>query len=279
MKKRVITGAFIVAAILILYLLPTKLARIVIAVACGILAAMSFKETIQLKDSHKPYPNYIIFLAILCLELLVLNRINASYIYTGASYGMIGLILLILGLPAIFDKKCHYTTKEAFYLIGQVIFLGLYFNLIMLIFNTSINKIAGKWIFLYLILISTMTDTFAMLIGSLIGKHKLIPHVSPKKSVEGSVAGSLIATVVASIYYYNVIGNNINILLLILITLTLSILGQIGDLFFSKIKRENGIKDFSNILPGHGGILDRLDSLSFIIFGFVAIFNFIYLFL
>ena len=123
----------------------------------------------------------------------------------------------------------------------------------------------------YLVLIAVFTDTFAMVIGCLIGKHKLIPDVSPKKSVEGSIAGSLVATSVASIFYYNIIGSNINIIVLIIMTLILSILGQLGDLFFSKIKRENNIKDYSNIMPGHGGILDRLDSLSFIILGYIII--------
>ena len=118
-----------------------------------------------------------------------------------------------------------------------------------------------------------MTDTFAMLIGCLIGKHKLIPKVSPKKSVEGSIAGSLLGTVIATLYYYNVITNNVNLLGLIVMTLFLTILGQLGDLFFSKIKRENDIKDFSNIMPGHGGILDRLDSLSFIVYGYIIIIN------
>ena len=130
----------------------------------------------------------------------------------------------------------------------------------------------NKWILLYLLLIATITDSFAMIIGSLIGKHKLIPHVSPKKSVEGSIFGSLVGTAIATIYYLNVIVKSAtfgNVLLIIFVTLILSILGQIGDLFFSKIKRENNIKDFSNIMPGHGGILDRLDSLSFIVLGYV----------
>ena len=120
-----------------------------------------------------------------------------------------------------------------------------------------------------------MTDTFAMLIGCLIGKHKLIPKVSPKKSVEGSIAGSILGTAIASIYYYNVITSNINIIALIIMTLFLSILGQLGDLFFSKMKRENNIKDFSNIMPGHGGILDRFDSMTFVIYGYIIIINII----
>ena len=178
---------------------------------------------------------------------------------------VIGLVLLTLLIPSIFDKKGEYTTKEAFYLAGTTIMVGLFFNLIMLVYNIN------RWELLYLLAIATMTDTFAMLIGCLIGKHKLIPDVSPKKSIEGSIGGSVVGTIIASIFYYNVISNNINIFILILMTLALTVLGQLGDLFFSKIKRENNIKDFSNIMPGHGGILDRIDSFSFIVFGYIII--------
>ena len=126
-------------------------------------------------------------------------------------------------------------------------------------------------LFLYLILIATITDTFAYVVGTLIGKHKLIPEVSPKKSIEGSIGGSIVGTAVATIFYYNLVSSNINIFVLIAITFVLTIIGQLGDLFFSKIKRENGIKDFSNIMPGHGGVLDRLDSIAFISLGYTLI--------
>ena len=265
MKKRVITAAILVAIVIALFLLPASIGRIAIAVAVGILAALAYKETLDLKESHKPYPKLITVLGFICMELMVFNSTNASYIYNGVSFGVIALIVLVLTIPAIFDKKGKYTTKEVLHLIGTTVMIGLFFNLLMLLFN------GNKWLLLYLVLVATMTDTFAMLIGCLIGKHKLIPDVSPKKSVEGSVAGSLVGTAIASIYYYNVVTNDINVLGLILMTLALTVLGQIGDLFFSKLKRENGIKDFSNLMPGHGGVLDRFDSLSFIMYGYIII--------
>lgn len=269
MKQRVITATILVAIAVVLFLLPTSIAKYAIAVGVSIIAALAYKETLGLTESHKPYPNIIKVLGFICMEMMVFNSINASYIYNGASFIAIGLTILLLVIPSIFDKKGKYTTKEAFYLIGSTLMIGIFFNLLMLIFN------ANKWLLLYLLLIATMTDTFAMLIGCLIGKHKLIPDVSPKKSVEGSIAGSLVGTIIASIYYYNIITNNINIIVLVLMTLTLSILGQLGDLFFSKIKRENDIKDFSNLMPGHGGILDRFDSMTFILYGYIIIINII----
>ncbi len=265
MKKRVITASLLVAIVVILFLLPANIARYAIAAGIAIVAALAYRETLDLKESHKPYPKLIKALGFICLELMVFNTTNASYIYNGASFAIIGITILLLLIPSIFDKKGKYTTKESFYLIGSTVVLGLFFNLLMLLFN------GNKWVLLYLLLIATMTDTFAMLIGCLIGKHKLIPDVSPKKSVEGSIAGSLLGTIIASIYYFNIISNEINIVLLILMTLALSILGQLGDLFFSKIKRENDIKDFSNLMPGHGGILDRFDSMTFILYGYIII--------
>ena len=273
MKKRVISAAVMVALLVVLFVLPKSISHIGIAVAVGLLAAQSYRDLLGLKESRKDYPKYINVLGFICLELMVFHRTMVPLTaFSGVNFMVIGLVLLTLLIPSIFDKKGEYTTKEAFYLAGTTIMVGLFFNLIMLVYNIN------RWELLYLLAIATMTDTFAMLIGCLIGKHKLIPDVSPKKSIEGSIGGSVVGTIIASIFYYNVISNNINIFILILMTLALTVLGQLGDLFFSKIKRENKIKDFSNIMPGHGGILDRFDSLSFIVLGYIVIINLINLF-
>ncbi len=273
MKTRVISAAIMVALILVLFLLPAKIGFIGIGVAVGLLAAQAYRELLGLKESRKNYPKYITVLGFLCMEFMVFHRFNAPLTaFSGINFMVIGLVLLLLLTPSIFDKKGEYTTKEAFHLAGTTIGIGLFFNLLMLIYNFN------RWELLYLLAIATMTDTFAMLIGCLIGKHKLIPDVSPKKSVEGSIAGSVIGTIISSILYYNIVSNEINILVLVLMTLVLTVLGQLGDLFFSKIKRENKIKDFSNIMPGHGGILDRFDSLTFIVYGYLVIINLISLF-
>ena len=118
-----------------------------------------------------------------------------------------------------------------------------------------------------------MTDTFAYFGGSLFGRNKLIPSISPNKTVEGSICGSLMGTIVGSIFYYFVIGGNL--IEIIIVSFILTILAQVGDLFFSSIKRYYKIKDFSNLIPGHGGVLDRLDSVLFVILGFLLYINII----
>ena len=105
------------------------------------------------------------------------------------------------------------------------------------------------------------TDTFAYLSGSLFGKTKLCPKLSPKKTVEGSLGGILGAIILTLIYakYFGVFP----VWKFVLLSLIGSIIAQIGDLTASKIKRLTGIKDFGFIMPGHGGVLDRFDSILF----------------
>lgn len=261
MKKRVISAVIALAIVIPLYIIGGIAFRLGVA----IIAAQAFRETLKLKESHNPYPGFITGMGFVGTELLVLLDNNASFIYTGVSLLSLSIIFLCVLIPSIFDEKGKYTTRDAFYLIGTMLLIGVFFNLLISL------RFADKWLLVYLLLISTMTDTFAYFVGSLIGKHKILPKVSPKKSVEGCIGGSVIGTAIASIFYYFVITNDINIFLLILMTFALTVLGQLGDFFFSKIKRENNIKDFSNIMPGHGGVLDRLDSITFITYGYIFI--------
>jgi len=118
-----------------------------------------------------------------------------------------------------------------------------------------------EWIFLTLLVIMGC-DTFAYFIGSRFGKHKLYPAVSPKKSIEGGIAG-LVGSVLAVCIANKTFLPQIGIVDGILIGLFLGVAGQLGDLFESLLKRACGVKDSGTMIPGHGGMLDRLDSLLF----------------
>lgn len=123
------------------------------------------------------------------------------------------------------------------------------------------------YMILVIVCFAWCTDIFAYLVGICIGKHKFAPNISPKKSIEGSVGGtvfSIIASLVAVFIYKGITGCQIDFILLLIYAFLCSIIGQIGDLTFSYIKRSYNIKDFGKLLPGHGGVLDRLDSLIFI---------------
>lgn len=109
------------------------------------------------------------------------------------------------------------------------------------------------------------SDTFAYFGGTLLGKHKLCPTISPKKTVEGAVFALLGGTAfgVAMIYLQRLWGANVSPLVLILLGLGCGLFSQFGDLFASLLKRWAGVKDFSSVFPGHGGIIDRIDSIMF----------------
>ncbi|MDN5353170.1 MAG: phosphatidate cytidylyltransferase, partial [Clostridiales bacterium] len=111
----------------------------------------------------------------------------------------------------------------------------------------------------YPFIIAFSTDTFAYAVGRLFGKTPLIPEVSPKKTVEGAIGGVIFCLIFS--YLYAVLFNPSFQFYAIFLGLTGSILSQVGDLMASKIKRVFGLKDFGKIMPGHGGILDRIDSL------------------
>ena len=124
----------------------------------------------------------------------------------------------------------------------------------------------GKILIWYVFISAWGTDIFAYCIGIKFGKHTF-SKISPNKSIEGCVAGTVGAVICMLIYTFicNTVWNmNINYILISVIGIILSLVGQIGDFAASSIKRYTGIKDFSNLIPGHGGMLDRIDSVIFI---------------
>jgi phosphatidate cytidylyltransferase len=122
--------------------------------------------------------------------------------------------------------------------------------------------------FAWIPFIAWVCDTCAYFAGRAFGRHKLVPVLSPKKTVEGAIGGIIGSVIVGAIFGFALYVNETHepwvILVLMLITFAGSILSQIGDLLASGIKREHGIKDYGNVIPGHGGIMDRFDSVIFV---------------
>lgn len=264
MKTRILSAIVLLSVIVPILILGNKYFSLAVAV----IALFAYRELLNLKYNKDKIPILIQILGMIITTFLVLANSFYSFEF-GLSYkGLIGVLLIFL-LPTLYYKKENYNTKDAFYMIGITLSISLIFNSFILIRNFK----SGLYVFIYLLIITVLTDTFAMFTGMLIGKHKLCPTISPKKSWEGSIGGSIIATASASFFYHKLI-NPINYKIII-ITLLLSIIGQLGDLVFSRIKRDNDLKDYSNIIPGHGGILDRLDSIIFVVICYVLLHSFI----
>ena len=261
MKKRILSAIVMLLICIPIIYFGDKSFRIGIAVV----SMLALREMIDLKKSHHKIPKLVELISYLALLFIVLAEYEGYSILFGITYKGIAILLLSILSLCLFYKKEEYTATDALVLIGTILLLGTAFNTMILVRNL------GLWDFCSLILIFILTDTFALFCGMAFGKHKLIPHVSPNKTWEGSIGGTLIATIGVSVFYHYLVSPvTWKIVLGILI---LSVIGQIGDLIFSKIKRENNIKDFSNLIPGHGGVLDRLDSTITIMLGYLIIYS------
>lgn len=196
------------------------------------------------------------FIAMIGMTLVVLSDQTLAFLpETLTVYnGLNGIVLLLL-FSTIINKK--YQVEEAALSLLGIAYIGYGFSAFIQV------RAVDPHLLMLILLVIWLTDTGAYLVGRKIGKTKLAPALSPNKTIEGSIGGTVLATIVAAIYL-SFVTFRYTYFPMLAIMILLSIAGQVGDLIESAIKRHFDVKDSGNILPGHGGILDRFDSMLFV---------------
>lgn len=249
MKTRVITAAVFVPVLLLSAWLGGIVFTLVMLLV-AILAGMEYGNMLRKRDYYFPLPLYIIGTVLLFAA--------AWFMTASAALLLIVLLILFLVCYSLFIfGKCK--MEEVALTFFSFIYIAFFVTCMVLL---RLHFADGLLLVLLVFIIQWITDTGAFLIGITLGKHKLAPLISPKKTIEGAVGG--VVTSLAVAIAFNLITHVLPMSWLIGIVFCGSICGQLGDLAESALKRWAGVKDAGNILPGHGGILDRFDSMLFI---------------
>ena len=243
------------------YLFPTLIALV---------ALFSVYELLRCVGLDKNYALAVpLYLAALAFPILtrVLYLNHAALIRAGVlailAFGVYFFSVLVFtyGKAESIEEEQRKTGRIALVYMTSVYIIGAYSAVIAL--RDTNPEFAGKFVYLIPFVFAWVTDTFAYFAGRLFGKHKLIPAVSPKKTVEGAIGGAIGCAVVAVLYGLFTslcFDASPNYVVLALSGLVIAVVSQIGDLAMSAIKRQYGVRDYGKLLPGHGGMLDRFDS-------------------
>ena len=264
MKQRIFT-----ASILILLAAPILIwsDTIVLNIAVALISAIGIYELLSATK-------YVQDHTLTVLSIIYSAAIPFLYLFPGdmrigVFIGVAFVFVVALFMLLVFkNKKYRLEHISVAFLMATIIPVFLS-SLIVLrrMPETMVVDARMSFVFMLLPIVCViLTDTFALFTGMLIGKHKLAPSVSPKKTVEGAIGGAVFGVltfVVAGIISEKVTGVDVSLPLFAAAGLITSVIGQFGDLFMSVIKRHCDLKDFGNLMPGHGGILDRFDSLIF----------------
>ncbi len=257
MKVRILTSIGI-AAVGLPILFFSK--YIVYPILLAILAFIAVFELLRVFSADKNYfvaiPAYIMALAFPIIAYFARGE-NVTRFLLAAAAVLFAYLLYMFFLAVFMRGVVHFSQ------IAQVFSALTY----VIVSFTSLSVIRymprGVWNLSLVFLAAWGTDVFAYFVGTFLGRHKLIPEISPKKTVEGSL-GAIVLDVGAFMLFGLIVSLATdvipNYLVLAVSGLLLSVVSQLGDLIASLIKREYGIKDYGNLLPGHGGIMDRFDS-------------------
>ena len=251
MKKRV-TSAVILLTVTIFCVSLSSVTRILFFAAAGIMCAYELSRSLEHLGIYCCAWVMYVYISVLALVAL-LHRGPMAYVACFAG----GVYLAMFS--GVLHKKV--SGSGALYTVAGLGYPCFLFGMLMMISDSHlwleslVIGSAAAWV----------CDSFALFGGMLFGKHKLAPLVSPNKTVEGCVCGAMSSFLTAGVLYLLPVFPGLSLPLLLITCFIASSVGQIGDLAESLLKRMIGVKDFSDLIPGHGGIFDRADSLLFAI--------------
>ena len=253
MRNRILVACVGVPVILVvLYVLPAPFTPALIAV----LSAVGTYEALHAIGMN--HPRIALYTAIVALAI-------PFWVYFGEPRQW-GLLVLLVYLLAVFLEAFASHLRVKMDRVGA----GFFFAFVISYCLSSVVRVGAlelRTSFIFLpILIPFVVDAGAMLVGMFLGKHPLTPHLSPKKTVEGSVGGLVVGVVIAILYgvvFHFITKVEVNYYFLAVYGILGGVITQVGDLAFSYVKRNRKIKDFGHVFPGHGGVLDRFDSVIF----------------
>ena len=253
--KRITSGFIVAISVAIMLLIPNKY---VIGLLLAIIALVAMHEYLKAISKVCTPIKWVAYLS--CLSVVAVNFKPEQNMLKAIMMFLPSIMLILFANVIATDMKISF--KDMSYTL-----LGICYIPVFISFLTLIDAMQnGKILIGYILISAWGTDVFAYLIGKKFGKHKF-SKVSPKKSIEGCIAGTIGAVLIMVLYavilnrYFQF---NYSYMYVIIVGIVLSLIGQIGDFSASCIKRYVDIKDYSNLLPGHGGMLDRIDSVLFL---------------
>ena len=253
--KRITSALLGFPLVLIILLIGNK---IIVDCALSVIALLAMNEYFNAIQKVAKPVRWLGYLS--CLSIAVIHIVPAE------ALRMVVTLAVPTILTILFAQVIATEMKTSFKDIAYT-FIGIFYVVFFIMFVAFIDGMPnGKILIWYALIAAWGTDIFAYIIGKYFGKHKF-SKVSPKKSIEGCIGGTVAAVILMLAYTYvanTYWGMSYSYLQIGVIGLVLSLIGQIGDFSASSIKRYVDIKDFSNLIPGHGGMLDRIDSLIFL---------------
>lgn len=253
MKTRILAAVLLLPLLLIVVL---ALPKIFTAILFGVMASIAAFELLNGTGIVK-HPRLIAYAAVMALLVSIWSFYGMNY--------AVGLLGVLVYTALLFAEMMASHVKLRFEKVAMCLVAGLLipFLLSSLVRIHAVN-VTGRYFIILPFVMAFLSDTGAYFAGRAFGKHKLAPVISPKKTVEG-VIGGVLGAIVGMLIYGAVLqfafGFAVNYLYAVVYGLVGSLGAVFGDLCFSVIKRQTGIKDYGNLIPGHGGILDRFDSM------------------